>query len=37
MLKKILFVMLLALQFAAVTPVAKADMDIPPCFPCEAR
>jgi hypothetical protein len=34
MLKKILFVALLALQFVAVTPTAKAELEMPECFPC---
>jgi len=34
MIKKILFVALLALQFAAVAPTAKADLEMPSCFPC---
>jgi hypothetical protein len=35
MLKKILFVALLALQFTAVTTNASAEIEWPSCFPCE--
>ena len=35
MLKKTLFLLLVALQFAAVTPVAKADIEYPVCLPCD--
>ena len=34
MLKRILFVLMLALQGAAVTGVASADGPWPQCFPC---
>jgi hypothetical protein len=35
MLKRTIFLLLVALQFAAVTPVAKADLDFPQCYPCD--
>ena len=34
MLKRIFFVVMLALQAAAVTGVASADLPWPECFPC---
>ena len=34
MIKKTLLLLVFALQFVAVTPVAKADIEFPPCFPC---
>ncbi len=34
MIKKILFVALLALQFVAVTPTATAEIEMPSCYPC---
>lgn len=37
MIKKTLFLLLVALQFAAVTPTAKADIEFPPCFPCDPK
>ena len=37
MLKKIAFVALLALQFAAVCGVATADLPFPKCGPCPPR
>jgi hypothetical protein len=35
MLKRMILVVMLALHFAAMAPVASADMDIPECGPCE--
>ena len=37
MIKKTIFLLLVALQFAAVTPVAKADIEFPPCYPCDPQ
>jgi hypothetical protein len=34
-MKKIVFTLILALQFTAATQVAIADVDIPVCYPCE--
>jgi hypothetical protein len=34
-MKRFLFLLILALQFAAVTPTAKADIDFPQCYPCD--
>jgi hypothetical protein len=34
MLKKALFLLLMTLQFAAVTPLAQAELDPPTCYPC---
>jgi hypothetical protein len=34
MLKRIFFVVMLALQAAAVTSVASADIPWPTCYPC---
>lgn len=35
MIKKVLFALLLALQFTAATNVASADLEIPYCYPCD--
>ena len=35
MIKKMLFVLILALQLAAVTNVASADWPWPTCYPCK--
>ena len=37
MLKKLLIVMFLAVQFAAVANVAAPRVPLPPCFPCPVR
>jgi hypothetical protein len=34
MLKKMLLTALIALSFAAVTPSANAELDVPICYPC---
>lgn len=34
MLKRLLFVMMLAFQAATVVSVAKADVPMPVCYPC---
>lgn len=36
MLKKVLFVLILALQAAAIVNVAVADSPFPNCYPCPA-
>lgn len=36
-MKKGLFLLLVALQFVAVTPTAKADIEFPPCYPCDPQ
>ena len=36
-MKKALFLLLVALQFVAVTPTAKADIEFPQCFPCDPK
>lgn len=37
MIKKTLFVLMLALQLTAVATVASADPDWPLCFPCDGK
>jgi hypothetical protein len=37
MIKKLLLVAVIALQFVAVTPVANASIDLPECFPCDGK
>lgn len=37
MIKKVLFVLVLAIQFAAISNVAVADPDIPECLPCKTK
>ena len=34
-MKKIVFALLLALQFTAATQIATADAEIPVCWPCD--
>jgi hypothetical protein len=36
-MKKIIFALLLALQFTAATQVASADIDYPTCWPCDGK
>jgi hypothetical protein len=36
-MKKSLFVLLMALSLFAATPAARADIDMPTCFPCEGN
>ena len=35
MLKRYFFLLLVALQLTAVTPMAKADIEYPVCLPCD--
>jgi hypothetical protein len=37
MLRKALFVLILAVQFFAVTAITPAHEPIPDCFPCQVR
>lgn len=37
MVRKLVFALLLALQFTVVANVASANIPIPPCFPCPLR
>lgn len=37
MVRKLVFALLLALQFTVVTNVASAWIPDPPCFPCTLR
>jgi hypothetical protein len=37
MLKKMLFVLMLALQATAVTGIATAEFPLPLCFPCPEK
>lgn len=37
MLKRIVLVLMIAIQFAAVAPRANAEMEIPPCYPCGGK
>jgi hypothetical protein len=37
MLKKNLLLVLLALSIFAATPAARADIDMPTCFPCKGN
>jgi hypothetical protein len=34
MMKRIIFALLVAFQFAAATSVATAEIEIPMCYPC---
>jgi hypothetical protein len=35
MIKKAVFALVLALALSSATPVANAEVEIPPCYPCD--
>ena len=34
-MKKLIFALVLALQFTAATSIATADVEMPVCYPCD--
>ena len=37
MMKKVLMILALALQFTAATSIATAEVDFPECYPCDGK